>query len=52
MKIKILDLYKDHLYRNASYIMANTIAMSATGFIFWMATAKFYSVNASILLFI
>jgi len=45
MKTKILNLYKDHLYRNASYIMANTIAMSATGFIFWRGAAKFYSAD-------
>lgn len=34
--------YKSSLYRNAFYLMANTLIASALGFIFWIVAARFY----------
>ncbi len=40
---KALEQYKDPLYRNSYYLMANTIVSSGLGFVFWMAAARFYT---------
>jgi len=36
-------LYQVSLYRNAVYLMINSVALGLTGFIFWILAARFYS---------
>lgn len=40
---KAREQYRDPLYRNSYYLMANTIVNSGLGFVFWMLAARFYS---------
>jgi len=35
--------FENPLYKNAYYLMANTMATSLLGFVFWMVVARFYS---------
>jgi len=39
----IKNLYRTSLYRNAVYLMFNSVVLAATGFFFWMVAARFYS---------
>lgn len=39
---RFLSHYKDPLYRNSYYLMANSMVSSVLGFIFWMVAARFY----------
>jgi O-antigen/teichoic acid export membrane protein len=38
----VLEQYRDPLYRNSYYLMANTIVSSLLGVVFWVIAARFY----------
>jgi len=44
-KESIKKLYKVSLYRNAGYLMLNSIIGAVLGFIFWILAARFYSIS-------
>lgn len=40
---KIINNYKDPLYRNSHYLLINSLASSFLGFIFWIIITKYYN---------
>lgn len=45
-KERLKSLYGVSLYRNAVYLMLNSVAVAVTGFVFWMLAARLYSTEA------
>lgn len=41
-KFKFLSNLNDHLYKNAFFLMLNTLTGSGSGFLFWIIAARFY----------
>jgi len=42
----IKNLYRVSLYRNAGYLMLNSVVLSITGFFFWILAARLYPTEA------
>src|SRR4030042_3602740 len=42
-KEEIEKLFRVSLYRNAIYLMLNSVTYSVSGFIFWIIAARFYT---------
>ena len=40
---KLINYYRDPLYKNSFYILLNSITAALFGFIFWMIAARYYS---------
>lgn len=42
---KINKIFEDHLYRNSMYITLSRSLNAASGFLFWVIAARYYSIN-------